>query len=239
VAFLALTGLGLIALVIITALLPDAPAGEGHASAATSPDARRYAVLLVATALSVTGLSTASTYTVLYITQVNGFTSQAIGPLLFLRGAAGVAALAGGGLLLDRRPRAAMILPTGLLALALFGLYVCGTSRLVAAVLLALFGAAMMLMITAMANRVLFVAPGRTDVAAAAQSAVFNASVAAGALIGALLLPARGVHSTALAAAVLVSAAFAFLALESRIADRGKAFPDFQTADHRDDIVSS
>jgi predicted MFS family arabinose efflux permease len=184
---------------------------------------RRYVVLLVATALSITGLSVASTYTVTYLTEINGFTDRAVGPLLFVRGAAGVVAITVGGALLDRRPRAALLVPTGMLALSLFGLYVSGAHRLTAIGLLALFGVAMFTMITAMANRVLYVAPGRTDIATAAHSAVFNASVAAGALIGALLLSAQGVRSTALVAAALVSAGFAFLVLEPRIALNGKA----------------
>jgi DHA1 family inner membrane transport protein len=238
-AFLALTGLGVVALVTIAALLPTTPAGEGHAAAATTPDARRYTMLLVTTALAITGLSAASTYTVPFLIQVSGFSSQAIGPLLFLRGAAGVVALAAGGVLLDRRPRTAMIAPTGLLALALFGLYGFGTSQLAVAGMLALFGAAMFMMITAMANRVLQVAPGRTDVATAANSAVFNASVAAGALIGALLLPAHGVRSTTLAAALLVAAAVAVLLFESRIAATEQVLADHRRSDQLADTDAS
>jgi len=64
--------------------------------------------------------------------------------------------------------------------------------------------------------RVLQVAPGSTDVASAGLSAVFNASIAAGALIGALLLPTFGLRSTALVAAILVGGAAGLLGLEPR-----------------------
>lgn len=220
-AFLALTALGLLSLAVVALFLPNTSSDEGHAASADLPDRRRYVILLLATAFSITGLSAASTYTVPFLTDVGGFGTAAISPLLFLRGAAGVAAVGFGGSLLRRRPRGAMILPTAVLALVLFGLYGFGTSRLVSIFLLAFFGAAMFLMITAMANRVLHVAPGRTDVATAAQSAVFQAAVAVGAFIGAVLLPAQGVRSIALVSAILVSAAAGLLLLESRIADRG------------------
>lgn len=218
--FAALTVLGLLALGVVAVCLPNTSSDEGHAASADSPDRRRYAILLAATALSITGLSAASTYTVPYLTDVAGFGAGAISPLLFLRGVAGVTAISFSGSLLDRRPRAAMLVPTAALALVLFGLYGIGTSRLASISLLAIFGAAMFLMITAMANRVLHVAPGRTDVASATQSAVFNAAVAAGASVGAVLLPAYGVRSTALVSAIFVSAAVGFLVLESTIAGR-------------------
>lgn len=225
-AFMALTVLGVIALAAVTATLRDTLGDEGHPASADRPDRRRYVILLTATALSITGLSEASTFTVPFLTTVGGFSAGAISPLLLLRGAAGVAAVGFSGSLLDRRPRAAMILPTAALALSAFGLYTSGTSQLVSIGLLALFGAAMFMMITAMANRVLHVAPGRTDIATATQSAVFNAAVAAGALIGAVLLPAYGVRSTALVSALLISAAVGLLILEPRIADRHTEVPD-------------
>lgn len=225
-AFLGLTGLGAIAMVTIAALLPSTPSDQTHASSAPEPDGRRYALLLAATVLSISGLSAATTYTVPFLTEVNGFPSQVIGPLLFVRGAAGVLVLTVGGVLLDRWPRAAVTVSTGLLAVALPGLYVSGTNRAVAIGLLALSGAAMMLMISAMANRVLHVAPGRTEMATAAHSAAFNASIAAGALIGALILPEWGVGGSHLAAGILVCGAFAFLAVESGLLTLGKAPSD-------------
>ncbi|NEC65556.1 MFS transporter [Streptomyces sp. SID9727] len=219
--FLALSGLGLAALVTVAVCMPRTRTEEKPA-AATDPDARRFVVLLAATALSITGLSAASTYTVPFLTEVSGFPETAMGPLLFVRGAAGVAVMAFGGVVLNRWPRAGVIVPTALLAGALFGLHGVGALRLAVIGLLVLFGATMFLMITAMANRILDVAPGSTEVATAAHSAVFNASVAAGALAGALLLPSWGVRSTALVAAALVSAAVACLAAEPLIARRGR-----------------
>ncbi|MGY4644672.1 MFS transporter [Cellulomonas sp. URHB0016] len=234
VAFFALTVLGLVAMVVVAVSLPNVRPGEEHTAHAAAPDTRRYTLLLVATALAITGLSVSSTYTVPFLTDVTGFSEDAVGPLLLVRGAAGVVVLAVGATLLDRWPRAAMTVPTWLLALSSIGLYLCGRNRVVSTLLLALFGAAMMLMITAMANRVLHVAPGRTEVSAAAHSAVFNASVAAGALVGALLLPSHGgLRNTALVAGVLVAAAAAALVLEPHLKSRRPARGRRPVRDHR------
>ncbi|WP_247674853.1 MFS transporter [Micromonospora sp. C51] len=216
-AFLTLTGLGLVALVTVAMLLPTTAPEDGHAARAATPDARRYAVLLAATALAVAGLSVATTYTVPFLLEVSQFSGGAIGPLLFVRGVAGVVAVAGCGALLQRWPGPALVVPTGLLALSLFGFHTLGAYRPAVIGLLALSGASMFVMIAALANRVLDVAPGRTDIASAGLSAVFNASVAVGALLGAVLLPAFGVRSTVLAAAALVAAAVAVLSREPGI----------------------
>ncbi|WP_239124115.1 MFS transporter [Rhizocola hellebori] len=211
-AFLVLTCLGVLALAAIVTLLPNTPAGQGHAEHAAEPDRRRYAILLIGTGLAIAGLSAATTYTVPFLLQVSHFSGDAIGPLLFLRGLAGIAAMAVAGVLLDRRPHQALVVPTALLALALFSLFALGADPIVAAVAMAVSGAAMFMMIAALANRVLQVAPGSTDIASAGFSAVFNVSIAAGAAIGAVLLPALGVRSTALAAAILTAGAAALLA---------------------------
>lgn len=205
-AFLVLAGLGLVAMVVAAVTLPDVPSGQEHSARAPEPDRRRFAVLLVATALSITGLSVSTTYTVPFLTDVSGFGEEAVGPLLFLRGAAGALVLLAGAAVLDRWPRASMTVPTWLLGLASIGMGVWAEHRVVTALLLVLFGAAMMLMISAMANRVLLVAPGRTEMAAAAHSSVFNASVALGATVGAVLLTRGvGVRATAVVGGVLLA----------------------------------
>jgi DHA1 family inner membrane transport protein len=60
-------------------------------------------------------------------------------------------------------------------------------------------------------SQVLHVAPGRTELALAANSAAFNAGVAAGALTGGALLHAVGVRGTFLVGGVLTLGALAVL----------------------------
>jgi predicted MFS family arabinose efflux permease len=62
-------------------------------------------------------------------------------------------------------------------------------------------------MIVAVQTAVLTYAPGRTDIATAWFSAAFNVGIAAGPLIGGLALTNLGLRSTALAGAVLATAA--------------------------------
>ncbi len=220
-AFLVLAGLGLVAMVTTAVSLPDVPPGQEHSAYASEPDRRRFAMLLVATALSITGLSVTTTYTVPFLTDVSGFGEQAIGPLLFLRGAAGTLMLLAGAAILDRWPRASMMFSTWMLGLVSIGMGIWAEHRTVTALLLVLFGAAMMLMISAIANQVLLVAPGRTEVAAAAHSSVFNASVAAGALVGAMLLAA----DVDLRATALVGGAFIVTGAAALLLERGPALP--------------
>ena len=61
-AFLALSGIGLAAMVAIFAWLPAGAPGRGHAARGTAPDARRYLTLMAMTVLAATGTFAAFTY---------------------------------------------------------------------------------------------------------------------------------------------------------------------------------
>lgn len=97
-------------------------------------------------------------------------------------------------------------------AVALLGLYLGGGRSQVAAVaLLMLLGASVGPVFMATQSQVLHVAPGRTEIALAANSAAFNAGVAAGALTGGAVLHAAGVRGTFLVGALLTLGALAAL----------------------------
>ncbi|KUL26705.1 MFS transporter [Actinoplanes awajinensis] len=93
-AFGALAVLALLAYAMVVFLMPRIEVANTHAATGTTPDARRYAVVVVVTTLSVAGLYTAFTYTELFLTTVTGFAAGALGPLLLARG---VADFAGAG----------------------------------------------------------------------------------------------------------------------------------------------
>ncbi|MDW5324873.1 MFS transporter [Plantactinospora sp. KLBMP9567] len=217
-AFLMLAGLALLAFVAIVLLMPSVPVGQTHAATGTSPDARRYWIVVVATVLSVGGLFTAFTYTAVFLTEVSGFAPAAIGVLLLVRGLADFAGIAAGGILSDRRQRLAMVSAVSLLALALVGMFLLAEVALVAAALLAVSGFAMGALTPALQNRVLEVAPGSSDLAAAGNSAAYNVGIAGGSLLGAGILPTLGVRGTALVGGVLVAAALAVLLAEPLVA---------------------
>ncbi|MFI9639235.1 MFS transporter [Micromonospora sp. NPDC051925] len=213
-AFLALAGLALAAFVAIVALMPPVPVGASPASTGTAPDARRYAIVVVATALSVGGLFTAFTYTAVFLTDVSGFAPGAIGLLLLIRGLADVVGITAGGIASDRNQRAAMVAPVRLLVTALLGMFLLAESRVATGVLLAVSGFAMGALTPALQNRVLEVAPGSSDLAAAGNSAAFNVGIAAGSLLGAVILPPFGVRSTASVGGLLAAGALVVLLAE-------------------------
>lgn len=216
-SFVALSGIGLLALLTIVIFLPPAVAREAHTSKSATPDHRRYVVLLVTMVLAITGLSMAFTYTVPFLTDVSGFSVQAISPLLLLRGAAGATSLAAAGSLADRHPRLATTAPTALLCVAFTGMYVVGREPLIAALLVALSGISYATLTTTLTSELLTIAPGNLDIASAGGNAVFNTGIAAGALLGGLILPRFGVRSVALAGGLMAAAALTVLLADQLI----------------------
>ncbi|HEX6468568.1 MAG TPA: MFS transporter [Streptosporangiaceae bacterium] len=208
-SFLALGGLGLLALAAIALLLPPGAPGEGHTAASDTPDARRFRLLVATIMLAVTGYFTFYTYVTPFLSHVSGFSAAAISPLLLVFGVMDFAGITAAGAVVDRGARATMIAAIALLTAALLGVYTFGPHPVAAIGLFGLVGFAFPAMVPGMQLRVLQVAPGNTDVASAGVSAAFNVGIASGALAGALLLPAAGVRSTALAGALLTATALA------------------------------
>jgi DHA1 family inner membrane transport protein len=217
-AFWAMSVLAVLTLVAIVVLLPTARPEHNPVAAGTSPDRRRYAALITATCLVVTGLFTMQTYVAPYLTQVSGFPTGAVSLLLLVSGVAGLAGAIVGGWLVARRPRLVVIGPMVLLAATLLGLYAFGTIRAATVALLALSGFGISSMATGIQNRIFEVAPGSSDVAAAGSSAAFNVGIGSGALLGGLLLPGAGIRSTALVGGLIAVTAVAVLLAEPWLA---------------------
>ncbi|WP_213450261.1 MFS transporter [Rhizomonospora bruguierae] len=219
-ASLAVAGLGLVALVPVAVLLPTAPPDESHAALGRAPDRRRYSLLLGVTLLAVTGVFTSFTYVTEYLTGVAGYPAAALGPLLFIRGLAGLAGAGVAGVVVDRGPRRALTGAVALMAASLAGMWATGPAAVPTMVMLCVSAVAMSLIAPGLQTRVLDVAPGRSDVAAAGMSAVFNVGIAAGALLGGVLLPLAGVRSTALVGALLTAGALGLALAEPRPGQR-------------------
>ncbi|GAA3387168.1 MFS transporter [Cryptosporangium minutisporangium] len=213
-AFLAISALSLMLLATVAVLLPSKSAAAASTARGTAPDAGRFWVLMATITLVVTGAFAAFTYISTFLTDVNGFASEAIGPLLFVRGVAGVVGVALVGLLIGRGAWRTMVVLVVLQAVALGLHYYSGDARAVAVVAVALGGLTLAGLATAFGVRLLQVAPGSTDLASAWTSTAFNVGITAGALIGGVLLPAFGVRSTALAGGLLTVAALMMLVAE-------------------------
>ncbi|WP_230860394.1 MFS transporter [Actinoplanes aureus] len=129
VAFLALSGVGLLILATLVVLMPSAPPGERETAHGSAPDAGRYWAIVVYTALAVGGSFTMFTYVSPFLTDVSGFAESGVGPLLFVRGLAGLIGVFVAGWVVGRNGWLTMAGFIGLQVLALTGQWAFGTSR--------------------------------------------------------------------------------------------------------------
>lgn len=221
IPFVVMSAFGLLALVTVTALLPPMAPGGGHASVGAEPSVRRFAVLMVTTALVIWGVFSGYTYITAFLTDVAGFRQSAVVPVLLASGVAGIVGTYMAGALVDGRPRHTMALAVALLAAVMWGLYLSGGARPAAVCLVALLGFSMAAMTTALQSRILQVAPGSTEIASAVGSAVFNVGIAGGSFTGGLLLPTgAGVRGAVLVGGVLATGALVVLLCEPWAARR-------------------
>lgn len=213
--------LGAVCLVPIAALLPTTRPGTGHAARGSAPDARRFATVLVAGALSATGAFAAYTYIVRFLGDVGGFPRTAISPLLLAFGLACLGGVTVTGALLDRFPRATPAAAIGVQSAAILGLSASAGDRALMLTALALLGAALGPVFLATQNAMLHCAPKSTDIALAANSGVYNAGIAAGAALGGLLLPVTGIARMYVIAGLISTAGCAVLVMPRAGVRRG------------------
>ncbi|MBF8187007.1 MFS transporter [Nonomuraea sp. K274] len=224
-AFFALSGLGLLALVAVAAVLPNTPTGQGAADRGSSPDRGRYLSIVATTALAITGAFTAFTYISPFLTGVSGFAESSIGPLLLARGIAGLVGVFVVASLIDHHGWLTMTGLIGLQVLALAGQYAFGASQLTTVITISLSGFTLAGLTATLGSRVLAYAPGASDMASAGTSTAFNTGITAGAFFGSVLLLGPGVRSTALVGALLSLAAFAVVLAEPVFSSRRKVAP--------------
>ncbi len=186
--------LGLVSLVTIAVLLPTSRPEEERAAYGTVPDARRFGIVLAAGTLSAVGAFTGYTYIVTFLDDVSGFSPGAVSALFVAFGAACLAGVSVTGAVLDRFPQGALLTAVAAQAAGMLGLYAAGQDRVAAVVFLVLMGGALGPVFMVAQNEMLRCAPGRTDMALAANSGAYNAGIAAGAALGGLVLPFAGVR---------------------------------------------
>ncbi|ONI67864.1 hypothetical protein BWI15_32855 [Kribbella sp. ALI-6-A] len=222
-AMLVMAGLTLATAVVLGALLPSTARKDDAVTRGSMPDGRRYALLVVVTAVAVSGAMTTYTYVTPFLLDVSGFRPQSLGPLLAVIGVAGVVGTLAVGRFLDRSPRAALVAAVGLMTTALAGLALLGSVQPAAVVLLAMMGLAFSAFAAAVGHRTLLIAPGSTDLASAGTSSAFNVGIAAGSLLGGLLITHQGTASVALVGGALAAVALAGLLAEPRLVARRTA----------------
>ncbi|WP_405953045.1 MFS transporter [Streptomyces prunicolor] len=213
--------LGLVSLVTIAALLPTSRPDEEQAAYGTRPDARRFATVLAAGTLSATGAFTGFTYIVKFLGEVSGFEQDTVSVLLVVFGVACPAGVTVTGAVLDRFPQAALTTAVAVQAVGMLGLYAVGTEPVAAVVFLVLMGGALGPVFMTAQNAMLHCAPGRTDLALAANSGSCNAGIAAGAALGGLVLRFADVRDTFLTGGLLTAGGCAVLLGAEGVASRG------------------
>ncbi|MYT28239.1 MULTISPECIES: MFS transporter [unclassified Streptomyces] len=209
-----LAAAGCISWVTTAALLPTSRPEEEPAAYGTSPNTRRFATVLTGGALSATGAFTGYTYISTLLGDVSGFSPSIVSALFVVFGVACLAGVSITGALLDRFPRAALVAAVATQAVGMFGLYAAGSEPVAAVAFLALMGGALGPVFMTTQNAMLECAPGRTDIALAANSGVYNAGIAAGAALGALILTLADVRSTFLTGSLLTVGACVVLLCE-------------------------
>ena len=214
---LVMAAVSLAAAVTVTVLVPTVAPREQSTARGSAPHRGRYAVLVIVTILGVTGFLTTYTYITPFLLDVSRFPPVALGPLLLSGGVAGLAGTLAVGAFLDRRPRAALVIPLAVLTAALFALFGLGVAKVAAVAVLAVACFAFSALPPAIGARTLHVAPGSTDLASAGTGSAFNLGIAAGSLLGGVLVADVGPRSVALVGALLTAAAFAVMASESRL----------------------
>ncbi|MEV6629707.1 MFS transporter [Actinoplanes sp. NPDC051470] len=236
--FLVLAVLAVAASAVILALMPEQPPG-GDAGRGRNPDARRYFSLIVTTTVTVTAAFTAFTCITPFLTDVTGLPGSAVGPVLLLRGLAGLLGAIAVGFLISRYAWPAMTGLIGLQAVALAAQYVWSGNPAATVIATAATGLVLSGLTVVLSARVLDLAPGDTDLASAGSSTAFNVGITAGALIGSGLLDGPGLRDSALIAALIsVAAVISALAEPRRRGERSGEAGAFQGGSaHRRDAV--
>ncbi|MET8525468.1 MFS transporter [Micromonospora sp. NPDC005172] len=221
--FVAMAVFGFASCLVLALLLPNATPRHSAGDIGSMPDRHRFAVLLAATILAVTGAMGAFTYMTVFLLDVSGFAAASLGMLLFVQGSFGVVGTWAVGRVLDRFPLGVVLGLLGLITAAMLGLYGVGASKVSTIPLLAVAGMSFSSLIAGIQHRIMQVAPSTTDIASASLSVAFNVGLAAGSFIGAGLLATAGVRVVPLFGGLLTAAALVLLAGHEMSRRRGRA----------------
>jgi predicted MFS family arabinose efflux permease len=219
--FLVIACLGVIIAVAIFLLIPHYHPASGAAALGSAPHRRRFFTVLGVTGISVMGGSVTYTYITPYLTEVSGFASTVVPTLLLASGVAGLVSMLAVARYLDRFPRGTMAVGLMIVGIGWAGLAAFGTVRVAATVFFCLVGFGLSVLVGSLANRVMQVSPGSTDVGVATYGSLYNAGAAAGSLLGAGLLASSGPRILPTVGSLLIAAALGLLATEPRFA-RGR-----------------
>jgi predicted MFS family arabinose efflux permease len=220
IPFLITAGLGAALFAGAMTLLPKVEAQDATSRRGKTPDARRYAAVVAAAAIGVTGFMTFNTYVTPFLLELSGFGRNALGPVLLASGLGGVLGAALVGRLLDSHPWAVLLQAIVLLSMTLLGLAAFGQWKVPTVAFIAVGGLAYSAMAVALQTRTLQVAPIDTSLASAGTNSAYNLGIAAGAFLGGILIDHTTVRSVAVVGGLLVAVAALVVLSEPLLARR-------------------
>ncbi|SOD94812.1 MFS transporter [Blastococcus haudaquaticus] len=179
-----------------------------------------------ATAAVLAGHFAAATYVAVLVTDAGHLPAAAVPVVLFVFGAAGVAGLTVAGPLSDRRPNGALAGTAVAFAVALAALGLLGTHPVPAFLVVALWGFLVGLLPPVFQTRMArLAAPQVRDVAGALAITALNVGIAAGAVLGGLVLTRWGPPGLVVAATALAATGAAALVPWRRTPGRAHGAP--------------
>lgn len=237
-AFLALTGLGLLVLTGLLILLPPLPAAQPVRLKDLARLLRQRAptVGVIATFFLVAGHFIAYTFISPTLQHISGIAAHLIGPLLLGYGFAGIIGNFFAGPAAGRHPPRALLIIAATLAPAMALMPVLGTHGASGTALLLVWGASFGGVSVSLQTWMLAAAPRAPEAATALYTAMFNLSIALGALAGGTTLDVTGLPTVLWVGAVCVAATIPLIyaSRQSRsLAGRvGEAGPGRPTTSH-------
>lgn len=198
--------------------LPDLP-GTDRAGTLRLADVARLPglpTLATITTLTMLGHFSFITYVAPFLLHA-GLPETAVAPVLLAYGLAGAAGLGLAGLLVDRRPRGAMIAAGAALTLALTALACSGGSAALAVAGTAATGLALGSLPVFLQAAMLRAAPLATEAAAGLHASAFNVGIGGGALLGGLTLDHWGAGALPTVAATLTGLALVAIVSSRRL----------------------
>lgn len=220
--FWGVTGVAALLVLVTLALLPPVQPTpvEGGATLRSWWESG-LVVVAVATALGFIGNFTFYTYVSVLLVE-RGVPESAVGPILFLLGAAGILGLWIAGLTVDRVPRAALLALLAATAASLTVLALLTASAVATVVAAAFWSAASGSMATFWATASIRTRVVSADLAAAVNNSMSNVGIASGAALGALAYGIGGVGLTLPIAAALVAITLVLVAVARRAFPAGR-----------------
>jgi multidrug resistance protein len=229
--FWAVAGLGVLAFLMSTVLLP-ADLGKGARTRVLSQfrvlASGRLLLVYAMTVLGYGGTFVALTYLSPILQQVTGFSENAVGAILVGFGAAIAVGNIGGGRVADRNPARALLGMFILQSITLLALTFTAVSPIWALVTLLPFGLLTFASVPALQIYVVQLAkqcaPNAVDVASAFNIASFNLGIAIGSYVGGLVTDSvLGLGATPWVAAIFVGSAIALTLWSRALDDRSPA----------------